>query len=241
MGITKLMIIINVLIFILVFSMPESVLLWIFSAFAFTLNFEIWRIFTSLFLHANASHLFFNMLGLYFFGKILEEEINNKKWLMIYFLSGIIGNLLYGLTSSNLAVGASACVFGLMGAVMLLKPEKIINFYIFPLPLGLIALLFSIFTTMLAVSNPVYAGIAHVAHVGGLATGGLITIYLNPKRSIESILILIFFIVLLAFLGPIISLITGVGSLILGVIEKIVGFILYGISHLLRLMWIVIF
>ena len=66
----------NVIIFLLVFSFPEPTKDWVFQTFSFSgeTMLQLWRWFTSLFLHAGASHLFFNMLGLFFFGKILEEK-----------------------------------------------------------------------------------------------------------------------------------------------------------------------
>jgi membrane associated rhomboid family serine protease len=238
MELTKILILVNVIVFLLVFSLPQELMIWAFNTFGFTLNVEIWRFFTSLFLHASAAHLFSNMLGLYFFGKVAEEELGQKAFAATYIVSGIIGNLAYGLTTTGIVVGASGCVFGLMAAAMLAKPEKSITMYIIPLPLGLIAILFAAFSTILAVSSPTYAGIAHISHAAGLITGGLIAFYLKPKRSLKSVLILIFFVLLLAVLGQIFSLIIGIGSLILEIIEKVVGFVLYGIAELLRGIWL---
>jgi len=74
-SLTNLLIIINVAIFLVVFSMPDALLEQTFALLGFsgTSMFEIWRWFTSLFLHASASHLFFNMIALYFFGRVVED------------------------------------------------------------------------------------------------------------------------------------------------------------------------
>lgn len=232
---TWALIILNVIVFELVFSMPEALLKQTFDLFAFSSPhlIEVWRIITSLFLHASASHLFFNMLGLYFFGKVLEGEVKPKKFLLIYFLSGIAGNLVYGFTSSTMVVGASGCVFGLMGFAMLMKPKKMINFYVFPLPLGVIAILYAVVETLLVYFGEFASGVAHVAHVAGLVVGVLFAFRIDKKRAGKGLLWLIAFFAILILLGPILGLIIGVGNLILGAFDFVVGIVLYGLANLI--------
>ncbi len=234
---TWALIILNVIVFELVFSMPEALLKGTFDLFAFSSPhlLEVWRLFTSLFLHASASHLFFNMLGLYFFGRVLEGEVNPKKFILIYFLSGIAGNLVYGFTSANLVVGASGCVFGLMGFAMLMKPKKMINFYVFPLPLGVVAVLYAVVETLLVYFGEAVSGIAHIAHIAGLIIGVLFAFRMDKKRAGKGLLWLILFLVILILLGPILGLIIGVGNLILGAFDFVVGFFLYGLANLIGL------
>ena len=232
---TWALIILNVIVFELVFSMPEGLLKQTFDFFAFSSPhlIEVWRLITSLFLHASASHLFFNMLGLYFFGKVLEGEVKPKKFLLIYFLSGITGNLVYGFTSSTMVVGASGCVFGLMGFAMLMKPKEMINLYVFPLPLGVIAILYAVVETLLVYFGEFASGVAHVAHVGGLIMGCLFAFRMDPKRAGKGLLWLIAFLAILILLGPILGLIMGIGNFILGAFDLVVGFFLYGLANLL--------
>ncbi|MEM5871844.1 MAG: rhomboid family intramembrane serine protease, partial [Candidatus Aenigmatarchaeota archaeon] len=184
------LILINVIIFEILFSMPEKMMHDFFVSYSFSSQklFEIWRIITSLFLHASASHLFFNMLGLYFFGRIVEKEAGWKKTTILYFLSGIFGNLLYSMFSSLPVVGASGCVFGLMGDAMFIKPKEMIKLYFFPLPLGIIALLFALVETMLVYFGEMASGVAHVAHVGGLIIGVLFAFFTQPKKSLKGFL-----------------------------------------------------
>jgi membrane associated rhomboid family serine protease len=234
---TWVLILTNVIVFEFVFSMPEELMKQSFDLLAFSSPyfFQIWRLFTSLFLHASASHLFFNMLGLYFFGKILEEEVKPKRFLLIYFLSGIAGNLVYGFTSANPVVGASGCVFGLMGFAMLMKPKKMINFYVFPLPLGVIAILYAVVETLLVYFGEFASGVAHVAHVAGLVVGVLFAFRADKKRAGKGLLWLIAFFAILVLLGPILGLIIGMGNLILGAFDFVVGFVLYGLAKLIGL------
>jgi len=183
--ITSALILINIAVFLLVFSMPEAMMENTFSTFQFSSSgfLEVWRWLTSMFLHASASHIFFNMLALYFFGNAIEDEIGARRFLLIYFLSGVAGNLAYGLTSAVPAVGASGCIFGIMGAAMLMKPKEMINMYVFPLPLGVIAMLYVLTQAALAAVPVNEMGIAYMAHIGGLAAGSLIMLYSEPKNS----------------------------------------------------------
>ena len=240
-NITWLLVVLNVLVFIIVFSMPQVMQDWVFQTFSFSGGgvFEIWRWFTSLFMHISASHLFFNMLGLYFFGKIFEEEVNRQWFLSAYFASGLIGNFVFMLTSAAPVVGASGCVFGVMGAAMLLNPIKRIRLYLFPLPLGIIAILFLIFETLVVYFQPQeFSGVANIAHLGGVIAGSVFAFFYDWRRASKGLLVLFVCIVLLIVLAPIFALITGIGGLILGVIETIVGFFLYGIAGLLSFIWV---
>lgn len=237
---TKALIIINVLIFIIVFSMPENMANLVFSMLSYSGSqiFELWRLLTSTFLHASASHLFFNMLGLYFFGRVMEDETKPKIFLMIYFAAGIAGNILHGLFDATPVVGASGCIFGLTGAAMLIKPAKPIKMFLFPIPLGIIAILFGVAETMLAYSPAVADGVAHLAHIGGLFAGGAITFRKMPKESMKGILWLIIFVIVLVIVGPLFSIILNIGNTIIGVIDIAVGFVLYGIARIISIIWL---
>lgn len=235
---TWTLIILNLAVFLLVFSMPAEMQDWVFLTFSFSGDsmLEVWRWFTSLFLHASASHLFFNMLGLYFFGKILEHEVKGHWLLAIYFVAGLLGNLAFMLTNANMVVGASGAMFGVMGAAMLLNPIKRIHLYIFPLPLGIIAIMFALFETMVVYFNPdEFANVANVAHMAGLLTGALFGFFYSPKRAAEGVVVLLICAVLILVLGSFLAIITGIGAFILQFLDMIIGFFLYNISYLIGL------
>lgn len=238
--ITYALIIINILLFLLVFSMPEEMRNSVFETFAFSSEQagEIWRWFTSLFLHASASHLFFNMLGLYFFGKILENEVEKQWYLAVFFVGGLIGSFAFMFTSGNPVVGASGSVFALMGAAMLLNPVKRVHFYIFPLPLAFVAIMFLLATTIVVYFQPELGGVAHIAHFGGLITGAMFALFYKPKRAMKGLLVLVICGALLLILGPILALITGFGGIMLSVIDLVIGAVLYTIAGLLGFLWI---
>ncbi len=243
-SLTNLLITLNVIIFLLVFSLPEEKMRWAFETFSFSATHitEIWRWFTSLFLHVSASHLFFNMLGLYFFGRIVEEEVSPQWFLSIYFISGLIGSFAFMLTSPDAVVGASGCVFGMIGAAMLLNPMKRIHIYIFPLPLGIVALFFVIFEAIMVYFKPeslenVVSNVANVAHIGGVITGAIFAFFNNPKKALKGVGALILCVFLLIFFSPVFSFIALIGSIVLNVIDSLVGFFLYGTADALSFIW----
>jgi len=55
---------------------------------------QIWRFATAIFLHANITHLFYNLFALFFFGIALEKLIGSRKFLLVFFTSGIIANII---------------------------------------------------------------------------------------------------------------------------------------------------
>lgn len=240
---TSSLIIINTAVFLLVFSMPQDLMDQTFNMLSISSStmLEPWRWLTSLFMHASASHLFFNMLGLYFFGKDLEENTNKGRFAAVYFVAGILGSLVFMLTNTSSVVGASGCVFGLLGASMLLNPTKKVHFYVFPLPLGMVAVGFVVVETIMASAGATaITGVAHVAHLAGLITGAIFAFFYNPKQSSKGFLVLILCLILLVVLGPFLSIVTGIGGFILTVLELVVGTVLYTIAKLLSFIWIVL-
>ncbi len=232
----------NVIAFLLVFSLPEKGIENAFSLLSFSGNAGLWTWLTSLFLHVSASHLFFNMLGLYFFGRTLENEIDRQWFLAIYFLSGIIGNFAFMLTSSQPVVGASGCVFGVMGAAMLIKPLKRIHLYLFPLPLSVVALTFVIVESFIVFFRPENLpaearNVANVAHIGGAITGAVFAFFYDPKRSAKGVLMLILSLAILLIFGSVIGLIASISSFVFGIVERAIGLVLYGLAKLISPLW----
>ena len=87
---------------------------------------EYFRLVTSMFLHANLMHLVFNCLALYSFGRETELFFGRAKFLIMYFVSGLIGSLGSYLVNTPVAVGASGAIFGLLGAnlyILTLNPK----------------------------------------------------------------------------------------------------------------------
>lgn len=141
-----------------------------------------WSFFTAIFLHANAEHLILNMLALFFFGAAVEEALGWKKTLLIFLSAGIVGELtilagnIIGVMPADIpTIGASAAIFGLLGTGMMVKPFHIVLYrYLIPLPLILVAVLYSIYNVLELVASltiGVSSEIAYIAHLGGLLFG----------------------------------------------------------------------
>ncbi len=163
-------------------------------------NFRIWQPITSMFVHADFPHILFNMLGLFFFGRMLEQAFGTKRFLIYYFVSGIGASLIYLAWSVfsyyrymshgevyefGACVGASGAVFGLlMGAAMLFPNTQFMIYGIIPMRLGVMALLYGTYELFMIIRDLPQDRVAHIAHVGGLIFGFImLKIYQRNKRT----------------------------------------------------------
>ena len=166
---------------------------------------KIWVFITSIFLHADPEHLMLNILALFFFGRVVELELGRKKFMLIFFASAIAGNIAFlipsflGISSSGPVIGASAAIFGLMGTAMLVKPLELVLYpYLIPIPLILVAVLYTLYNiaSFLLVSvNLEESNIAYISHIAGLATGMLLGF--REEGSKKGFIILLFLLLLL--------------------------------------------
>lgn len=141
-----------------------------------------WQLLTFQFMHMVPLpfHVLFNCLGLYFFGRSVEETLGKKKFLVLYFASGFLGGVLQLLTTWILpnhadlpVVGASAGIMGLIAAYAFMFPMREITFFIIFFPVTLRAMyLFWFLLCMSAFGTLVPFDLtAEAAHLGGLLTG----------------------------------------------------------------------
>ncbi len=79
---------------------------------------EYWRLLTAMFLHIGLMHLAFNAFALYSLGLDMERSFGSLRFALVYFLSGLIGGVIYFITGppNVLSAGASGAIFGLVGA-----------------------------------------------------------------------------------------------------------------------------
>ncbi len=138
----------------------------------------VWQLLTFQFLHAGIGHLFFNGFTLWSFGRAVEERLGKRRFLTLYFLSGICGGLLQGLGELLLpallgdrTVGASAGIAGVVAAFSMIEPDATILAYFF-LPVRARTLLYiSIALCFILPFIPAAFGMAHAAHLGGILFG----------------------------------------------------------------------
>lgn len=181
-SVTTWLIAINVAVFLLDNLMHRRLAIWGFFSIDTAIYMgQVWRFITFQFLHANLSHIFFNMLSLYFFGPMVESYLGSRRFLAFYLLSGVAGALMYiGLYSAHLLIsdpgtpliGASAGIFGVLFAAVQIAPNARVMLMFPPIPMKLRTLAWvmigiAVYTIF---SQGMNAG-GEAAHLGGAAVG----------------------------------------------------------------------
>ncbi len=137
---------------------------------------QIWRFITYLFLHGNFLHIFVNMFVLVIFGAEMERNLGKSRFMLLYFVCGIIGGIGWLIISGNVpgyCIGASGAILGLVGAYAGMFPTRKITlllFFVIPLTMAArtMAIGIGLFSLFALIGNS--GNIAHAAHLfGGLA------------------------------------------------------------------------
>ena len=131
-----------------------------------------WRWITYQYLHADAMHIFFNLLGIYFFLPPLERLWGGRQAFLFYTMGGIAAGIVYGIVTlfapSSGLIGASGSILAALGACALLFPEKQVLFIIFPIPIRVLAVLLALLYVLTTVGH---RDLSNAAHLGGLVFG----------------------------------------------------------------------
>lgn len=145
----------------------------------------LWQLVTFQFLHGSLGHIFFNCLTLYLFGRAVESALGTRKFVMLYFCSGVFGGLLHAFAAivwpnyfDVPVVGASAGIFGVVAAFAMLFPDQPLLF-MFVINMRARTLLWvELVITALGIGFPnsrlvisLFGNMAHAAHLGGILTG----------------------------------------------------------------------
>jgi membrane associated rhomboid family serine protease len=144
-----------------------------------------WTVITYQFLHGGFAHIFFNMLGLYFFGPRVEERIGSNRFLILYLFSGIVGALCSFIFAPNAAViGASGAVFGVMFAFARFWPDVQILLWFFPMP-ARVAVIVMAAMSLWSGWGGSRGGVADFAHLGGFLGGWIYLSYLERRQGVK--------------------------------------------------------
>ena len=129
---------------------------------------EVWRLVSSMFLHAGFVHLALNMLSLYFLGAFVEVTFGRARFLALYLTSGLAGGLayLYFGAFGGSVVGASGAIFGLLGGVLGYSLRR--GTFSWQNPLIRQLLILTALNLYIGFSVP---NISNAAHIGGLLSG----------------------------------------------------------------------
>ncbi len=152
-----------------------------------------WTLITYMFTHKDIWHILFNMLWLYWFGKIFLEYLDQKKLVAVYLLGGLSGAVVYvlsfnifpaftGLVAESVAIGASASVMAVVIAVAAYVPDYSINLFLLGrVKIKYMALAIFILTSVMDFS--VNSG-GKLAHIGGALLGYFYALNLKRGRDI---------------------------------------------------------
>jgi len=127
-------------------------------------------------------HLLYNLFALALFGSILEKFAGGKKFLLIFFLSGIFANVI-AVNFYPSSLGASGAIYGILGALAIIKPLMIVWAFGLPMPMFIASILWTI-GAVLGIFMP--GNVGHIAHLSGIFIGVLFGIILRVARKRKS-------------------------------------------------------
>jgi len=152
--------------------------------------FPLWTLATYALLHGGIGHLLLNMLGLYMFGGDVERMLGTPRFLRFFVYCVVGGGLLYaaiGLMrgAASPVIGASAGVLGVSAAFAVFFPNR--QLFVFPIPFPISAKVFvigyAVVTVLSSISPTSGDYVAHLAHLGGLAVGALLSWLFKRRLS----------------------------------------------------------
>jgi len=154
---------------------------------------------TSIFMHADLTHILSNIAVLFFFGIAVEKELGMKKMLLIFFLGAFAGDMLSLVfyPFDSISIGASAGIFGLIGVGMIVKPLDLSLYpLIIPIPLALLGIIYAFYNTIGFITGQP-PDVSYVGHFGGLFAGLTFGVKREGWRRALTILIVMFMIMLI--------------------------------------------
>lgn len=126
-----------------------------------------WRFVTAIFLHGDIGHLLYNMFALGLFGSVLERLIGEKRFLLVFFVTGIIANVI-SVNFYPASLGASGAIFGVIGALIIIRPLLMVWAVGVPMPIFIAGILWA-FGDIAGIFAP--SNVGNIAHLSGLGFG----------------------------------------------------------------------
>lgn len=134
---------------------------------------EPWRFLTAFFLHGSLVHLLFNCFALALFGSVLEKILGGNKFLLVFFTTGILANLI-SVNFYDSSLGASGAIFGVIGALIFIRPTMLVWTFGLPMPLFVAGIIWAAADILGAygffVGNPI-DNTGNIAHLSGMLFG----------------------------------------------------------------------
>jgi membrane associated rhomboid family serine protease len=191
-NVTLILIAVNVLVFVAQrFFGRATVYLALNPALVIRYHF-FWQFVTYMFAHGGIQHILFNMLALFMFGSAVEKRVGSREFLLYYFFTGITAGIISFFINLIAApnvflLGASGALFAVQLAYAALFPDSIIYIWgLIPLRAPVMVILFT-GIELFSAATGLSAGVAHLTHLAGFATGWLYFVIrygYNPWRAI---------------------------------------------------------
>ncbi len=166
--------VIMILIFLAQIFFPGLTELFLLAPEAIT-ELQLWRFITAIFLHGGLTHLLLNLFALFLFGTFLEKFVGSNKFLAVFFVSGILANAITVFFYSS-SLGASGAIFGIIGALIFVKPMLPVFAFGMPLPIFVAGILWAIGDILgtygFLTGNPI-DNTGNIAHLSGMFFGFL--------------------------------------------------------------------
>ena len=144
-----------------------------------------WTLVTYMFLHAGIGHIFWNMLGLFFFGPRVEERMGPNRFITLYLISGIVGALFsFMLAPRNPILGASGAVLGVLMAFARFWPrERLLIWGVVPVEARWLVIIYAALDVLGGFGGVGRGGVANFAHLGGFAGALLYLLFLERRQG----------------------------------------------------------
>jgi len=154
---------------------------------------EVWRFVSAIFLHGGLGHIAYNLFALLLFGSIVEKLIGSRKFLLVFFVTGILANVI-SVWFYPSSLGASGAIFGIIGALVVLRPGMTVWAFGMPMPMVVAGLLWAAGDVIGAVGyfsgNPL-DNTGNIAHLSGmlfgLIFGGMFRVGLERQRRRDNV------------------------------------------------------
>lgn len=193
------LLVLNILVFLYTLMLPyreKLVLIYTFGVLPALIGdiTSAYRLVTSMFLHADILHLFFNMYALFLLGRDCEILYGSGRFLFLYFLSGIFAGILHSayviaFTPQQImvpAIGASGAIFGVMASYALFFPHRKLFVFLGLIPIAAPAIIviagLALLQILYALVIP-FSSIAYVAHIGGFIAGFIVSMIYKARMG----------------------------------------------------------
>jgi membrane associated rhomboid family serine protease len=194
--VTYALIVFNILFFLVELGAGDSfIVTWSFIPARFLANpgGDFLTIFTSMFMHAGWVHIGGNMLYLWIFGDNVEDRFGHLQYLVFYLICGIaatFAQLAFSIGSSIPSLGASGAIAGVLGAYLLLFPQRrvtvLLGYGVTQMPALIVIGLWFVLQLFSGIGSIAGAadtgGVAYMAHIGGFIAGLILAFILRGNR-----------------------------------------------------------